>query len=298
MSASPDSPRLQLTAISKRYPGCLANDRIDLTIAPGEIRALLGENGAGKSTLMKIIYGVTQPSSGEIRWQGERLAMRDPAMARGLLLAQRQLEAAGQALDKTTALNPNEFAAYLMQAHLALARDDVDEADRLGRLAARVEPLGVSGATVISVHHDSSGGAAMVGRAVTGRGENWYHGQGTGTPSATPYSDSAPHRTPATTVSAAVERTSTALATRLAAGLKTIHTSANGASGTFNGLVGRNDYVRMNHFYGYYRTTAQARVLVEVGAAPEDNAFLKRTDLISKTLSDAIIADLKARKLL
>lgn len=84
MSASPDSPRLQLTAISKRYPGCLANDRIDLTIAPGEIRALLGENGAGKSTLMKIIYGVTQPSSGEIRWQGERLAMRDPAMARGL----------------------------------------------------------------------------------------------------------------------------------------------------------------------------------------------------------------------
>ncbi|PKL95647.1 MAG: ABC transporter, partial [Gammaproteobacteria bacterium HGW-Gammaproteobacteria-9] len=84
MSASPDSPRLQLTAISKQYPGCLANDRIDLAIAPGEIRALLGENGAGKSTLMKIIYGVTQPSSGEIHWQGERLTMRDPAMARGL----------------------------------------------------------------------------------------------------------------------------------------------------------------------------------------------------------------------
>ena len=68
MSAPPASPRLQLTAISKQYPGCLANDRIDLAIAPGEIRALLGENGAGKSTLMKIIYGVTQPSSGEIRW--------------------------------------------------------------------------------------------------------------------------------------------------------------------------------------------------------------------------------------
>ena len=82
---SPDStPRLQLRQISKRYPGCLANDAIDLSIAPGEIHALLGENGAGKSTLMKIIYGVTQPSSGEIRWQGERLAMRDPAMARGL----------------------------------------------------------------------------------------------------------------------------------------------------------------------------------------------------------------------
>lgn len=84
MSASPDPLRLQLTAITKRYPGCLANDRIDLSIAPGEIHALLGENGAGKSTLMKIIYGVTQPDSGEIRWQGQALKMRDPAMARSL----------------------------------------------------------------------------------------------------------------------------------------------------------------------------------------------------------------------
>ncbi|WP_341521488.1 ABC transporter ATP-binding protein [Pseudomonas sp. G.S.17] len=77
-------PRLQLSAISKRYPGCLANDAIDLTIAPGEIHALLGENGAGKSTLMKIIYGVTQPDSGAIIWQGQALNMRNPAQARGL----------------------------------------------------------------------------------------------------------------------------------------------------------------------------------------------------------------------
>lgn len=77
-------PRLQLRRITKRYPGCLANDAIDLSIAPGEIHALLGENGAGKSTLMKIIYGVTHADSGEMFWQGQRVSMRNPAQARGL----------------------------------------------------------------------------------------------------------------------------------------------------------------------------------------------------------------------
>ncbi|KAF0862747.1 ABC transporter ATP-binding protein [Pseudomonas sp. LD120] len=77
-------PRLQLRNISKRYPGCLANDAIDLCIAPGEIQALLGENGAGKSTLMKIIYGVIQADSGELIWQGQRQLMSNSAQARRL----------------------------------------------------------------------------------------------------------------------------------------------------------------------------------------------------------------------
>ncbi|GLH41693.1 ATP-binding cassette domain-containing protein [Pseudomonas moraviensis] len=84
MSIAPSPPRLQLRQISKRYPGCLANDAIDLSIAPGEIHALLGENGAGKSTLMKIIYGVTQCDSGEMLWEGQRVQMRNPAQARQL----------------------------------------------------------------------------------------------------------------------------------------------------------------------------------------------------------------------
>ncbi|MDI2593633.1 ABC transporter ATP-binding protein [Pseudomonas sp. 681] len=78
------TPRLRLRNISKRYPGCLANDAIDLSIAPGEIHALLGENGAGKSTLMKIIYGVTQADSGDVIWQGQRVSLRNPAQARSL----------------------------------------------------------------------------------------------------------------------------------------------------------------------------------------------------------------------
>ncbi|WP_263140573.1 ABC transporter ATP-binding protein [Pseudomonas sp. RIT-PI-AD] len=82
--APPPPPRLELRAISKRYPGCLANDRIDLCIQPGELHALLGENGAGKSTLMKIIYGVVAADEGELLWNGVPIRVRDPAQARAL----------------------------------------------------------------------------------------------------------------------------------------------------------------------------------------------------------------------
>ncbi|MCT8165369.1 MULTISPECIES: ABC transporter ATP-binding protein [unclassified Pseudomonas] len=84
MSESPSPLRLELRAITKRYPGTLANDRIDLRIAAGEIHALLGENGAGKSTLMKIIYGVTAPDAGQVLWEGRPVQVRDPAQARQL----------------------------------------------------------------------------------------------------------------------------------------------------------------------------------------------------------------------
>ncbi|WP_106477658.1 ABC transporter ATP-binding protein [Phytohalomonas tamaricis] len=77
-------PRLELRGITKRYPGCLANDRIDLSVARGEIRALLGENGAGKSTLMKIIFGAAAADAGELRWEGQPVTVRDPSQAREL----------------------------------------------------------------------------------------------------------------------------------------------------------------------------------------------------------------------
>ena len=64
VDASPSGhPLVELKGISKRYGDLLANDRIDLSIGPGEIHALLGENGAGKSTLVKILYGVIEPSA-------------------------------------------------------------------------------------------------------------------------------------------------------------------------------------------------------------------------------------------
>ena len=76
--------RLQLRGIRKVYPAVVANDGVDLAVMPGEIHAVLGENGAGKSTLMKIIYGVTRPTAGEIFWEGERVEIASPAQARAL----------------------------------------------------------------------------------------------------------------------------------------------------------------------------------------------------------------------
>ncbi|MDY0329855.1 MAG: ABC transporter ATP-binding protein [Thiomonas sp.] len=79
--------RLSLEHISKSYPGVKANDDISLTVAAGEIHAVLGENGAGKSTLMKIIYGAVQPDAGQILWEGRPVRMKNPGMARDLGIA-------------------------------------------------------------------------------------------------------------------------------------------------------------------------------------------------------------------
>jgi simple sugar transport system ATP-binding protein len=76
------TPLLQTIGLTKRYGAFLANDSIDIEIRPQQIHALLGENGAGKSTLVKTIYGLIQPSDGEMRWQGERMVLSGPAEAR------------------------------------------------------------------------------------------------------------------------------------------------------------------------------------------------------------------------
>ena len=76
------TPRLQLTGITKAYPGVVANSEVSLTVMPGETHAVLGENGAGKSTLMKIIYGSVKADVGEIKLNGQVMQIRNPKEAR------------------------------------------------------------------------------------------------------------------------------------------------------------------------------------------------------------------------
>ncbi|MDB5602467.1 MAG: transporter ATP-binding protein [Xanthobacteraceae bacterium] len=80
----PTAPLLQAIGITKRYGTFAANDAVSLDLYPNEIHALLGENGAGKSTLVKIIYGLIQPTEGELRWMGDKIVLAGPSAAREL----------------------------------------------------------------------------------------------------------------------------------------------------------------------------------------------------------------------
>jgi ribose transport system ATP-binding protein len=87
------APLLEMRGISKRFPGVIALDSVNLHVARGEVLALVGENGAGKSTLMKILGGVHQPDAGEIFLDGQSVKIQNvtDAMRRGVAFIHQEL---------------------------------------------------------------------------------------------------------------------------------------------------------------------------------------------------------------
>jgi monosaccharide-transporting ATPase len=77
-------PLLEVTALSKGFPGVKALEAVDLTVQAGEIHALMGENGAGKSTFIKVLTGVFPRDAGETRLEGKIIAPKSPREAEGL----------------------------------------------------------------------------------------------------------------------------------------------------------------------------------------------------------------------
>ncbi len=72
---------LKMRNITKRFPGVVANDKVNLDLYPGEIHALLGENGAGKSTLMNILTGIYRQNEGSIYYKGKHVFLKNPKKA-------------------------------------------------------------------------------------------------------------------------------------------------------------------------------------------------------------------------
>jgi ribose transport system ATP-binding protein len=89
-------PLVEVRGISKRFPGVRALDDVSLSVAPGEVLAVIGENGAGKSTLLKILAGVQQPDAGEIRVDGKPVRFRgvQDALEAGIALIHQELNLA------------------------------------------------------------------------------------------------------------------------------------------------------------------------------------------------------------
>jgi general nucleoside transport system ATP-binding protein len=136
------TPVLELSGITKRFPGVLANDHINLTLEEGEIHALLGENGAGKTTLMNILYGLYQPDEGEISVRGKPIKVYSPsdAIASGIgmvhqhfmlipvftvtenvMLGEESLRAGGMLLDRKVAAD--RIQQISQQYNLAVTPD-------------------------------------------------------------------------------------------------------------------------------------------------------------------------------
>ncbi|MET0976509.1 MAG: ABC transporter ATP-binding protein [Leifsonia sp.] len=128
------TPLAELVDITKTFGAVVANDSISLTVLPGEVHALLGENGAGKSTLTRILYGLSQPDSGEIRIDGATTRIVSPAdaMASGI----------GMVTQEFSLVDTMTVTENLMLAGVGFGR--ISRSDARGRVLAAASRIGVT----------------------------------------------------------------------------------------------------------------------------------------------------------
>ncbi len=121
---------LDVTGISKAFPGTLALDNVGLQLRAGEIHAVMGENGAGKSTLMKILSGVYRPDGGTIRLNGRPITMANPreALTLGIAIVHQEL----------SVVPPLTVAENIFPGHLPVNRLGIVRYGELFRRAAQV----------------------------------------------------------------------------------------------------------------------------------------------------------------
>ena len=155
-----DAPTLlELRGISKRFPGVIALNDVNLEVRAGEVHALLGENGAGKSTLIKTIAGVYRPDDGDIRVDGKTALIRSPhdAQALGISTIFQEFTLAP---DMTVAENiflgrePLRFAPLAIVDRRALirhTRDVLASLDLRIEPAAKVKHLGVAQQQMVEI---------------------------------------------------------------------------------------------------------------------------------------------------
>ena len=115
-------PLLSLSALTKAYPGVVANNSVSLEIGTGQVHALLGENGAGKSTLVKMIYGLVKPDTGTMQMNGLPFTPSEPRTAR----------AAGVGM---VFQHFSLFDAMTVAENIALG---MENAPKIGALSARI----------------------------------------------------------------------------------------------------------------------------------------------------------------
>ncbi|WP_079036247.1 MULTISPECIES: ABC transporter ATP-binding protein [Streptomyces] len=143
---APGGTAVELSGITKRFPGVVANHDIHLAVRKGTVHALVGENGAGKSTLMKILYGMQKPDEGTITVDGEQVAFGSPADAivRGIGMVHQHFMLA----DQLTVLENIVLGSEKLHGIGGAARRKIVEiSDRYGlgvRPDAYVEDLGVA----------------------------------------------------------------------------------------------------------------------------------------------------------